>query len=54
LREDIAEAGRLGTANETAAASELYVRPDDRWEANDVAKLCPDVVEELRDSLGSR
>jgi arylsulfatase A-like enzyme len=26
---------------------ELYVRPDDRWEANDVAKLCPDVVETL-------
>ena len=29
-------------------AAELYVRPDDRWEANDVAKLCPDVVEELQ------
>jgi arylsulfatase A-like enzyme len=28
-------------------AGELYVRPDDRWEANDVAKLCPDVVELL-------
>jgi arylsulfatase A-like enzyme len=27
--------------------TELYVRPDDRWEANDVAKLCPDVVEQL-------
>jgi arylsulfatase A-like enzyme len=27
--------------------AELYVRPDDRWEANDVAKLCPDVVELL-------
>jgi arylsulfatase A-like enzyme len=26
---------------------ELFVRPDDRWEANDVAKLCPDVVESL-------
>ena len=23
---------------------ELYVRPDDRWEANDVASLCSDVV----------
>lgn len=30
------------------AEPELYVRPDDRWEANDVAKLCPDVVEELQ------
>jgi arylsulfatase A-like enzyme len=27
--------------------AELFVRPDDRWEANDVAKLCPDVVEQL-------
>lgn len=26
----------------------LFVRPDDRWEANDVAKLCPDVVDELQ------
>lgn len=27
---------------------QLFVRPDDRWEANDIAKLCPDVVDELR------
>jgi len=27
--------------------AELFVRPDDRWEANDVAKLCSDVVEDL-------
>jgi hypothetical protein len=33
------------------AGGELYVRPDDRWEANDVAKLCPDVVEMLSKSL---
>ncbi len=30
---------------------ELYVRPDDRWEANNVAKLCPDIVEELANRL---
>ncbi|MEX0585872.1 MAG: sulfatase-like hydrolase/transferase [Pirellulales bacterium] len=30
-----------------ADSGELFVRPDDRWEANDVAGLCPDVVEEL-------
>jgi sulfatase-like protein len=30
---------------------ELYVRPDDRWEANDVAALCPDVVQELSQQL---
>jgi arylsulfatase A-like enzyme len=26
---------------------ELYVKPDDRWEANEVAALCPDDVERL-------
>ncbi|MEX2093847.1 MAG: sulfatase-like hydrolase/transferase [Pirellulales bacterium] len=26
---------------------QLFVRPDDRWEANDVASLCPEVVEGL-------
>lgn len=26
---------------------QLYVRPDDRWEANDVASLCPDEAESL-------
>jgi arylsulfatase A-like enzyme len=25
----------------------LFVRPDDRWEANNVAALCPDIVESL-------
>jgi hypothetical protein len=30
----------------------LYVRPDDRWEANDVAKLCPDTLESLHAALG--
>ena len=38
-------------ANEVPlSAAELFVRPDDRWEANDISKLCPDVVEELRDA----
>jgi arylsulfatase A-like enzyme len=31
---------------------ELFVRPDDRWEANDVAKLCPEVVEQLTHAIG--
>lgn len=26
---------------------ELFVKPDDRWDANDVATRCPEVVEEL-------
>jgi hypothetical protein len=38
-------------ASESPTADEircqLFVRPDDRWEANDVAGLCPDVVESL-------
>jgi membrane-anchored protein YejM (alkaline phosphatase superfamily) len=34
--------GRLGPT-----LCELYVRPDDRWEANDVANLCSDVVDDL-------
>jgi arylsulfatase A-like enzyme len=29
------------------SASQLFVRPDDRWEANDVAPLCPEVVDGL-------
>ena len=29
------------------AGDELYVKPDDRWEANDVADRCGDVLEEL-------
>jgi arylsulfatase A-like enzyme len=33
------------------ALAELFVRPDDRWEMNDVAKLCPDVVEKLTGAL---
>ncbi len=33
-------------------APSLFVRPDDRWEANDVAKLCPDVVTELTQVVG--
>lgn len=31
----------------TVNGRQLFVRPDDRWEANDVASLCPDVVAEL-------
>ncbi len=32
---------------EASIESGLFVLPDDRWEANDVSKLCPDVIEEL-------
>lgn len=30
---------------------ELFVKPDDRWEVNNVAVRCQDVVEELQDTL---
>jgi hypothetical protein len=32
-------------------ATELYAKPDDRWEANDVASRCPEIVEQLRQHL---
>ena len=40
--------GRLGPT-----LCELYVRPDDRWEANDVANLCSDVVDDLLAKLSA-
>jgi hypothetical protein len=30
---------------------ELYAKPDDRWEANDIASLCPEIVQLLNDLL---
>jgi len=33
------------------APVQLFVRPDDRWEANDVAALCPEVVDDLQQRL---
>jgi arylsulfatase A-like enzyme len=52
LRGDLAQGEASISTGETEGA-ELYVRPDDRWEANDVAKLCPEVVEELRAALSA-
>ncbi len=31
--------------------AELYLKPDDRWEVNDLARRCPDVVEAMRKAL---
>jgi hypothetical protein len=31
--------------------TELYAKPDDRWEANDVASRCSEIVEQLRKHL---
>ena len=33
--------------------AELYAKPDDRWEANEVASLCPDVAARLLAALDS-
>jgi len=33
------------------AAEELYAKPDDRWEYNDVAVRCPEIVEQLRKEI---
>lgn len=47
-RADAASAAHKESFDRTASFAELYVRPDDRWEANDISKLCSDVVEELQ------
>ncbi len=33
---------------------ELFVQPDDRWQVNNVANRCPDIVELLEEALASR
>jgi arylsulfatase A-like enzyme len=48
LRQEPAAPHQQGSnPNAEQLLSELFVRPDDRWEANDVAKLCPEVLETL-------
>lgn len=56
LREDLvttpSEGPEITEFKPTSTSNvELFVRPDDRWEANDVAKLCPDDVEALTQRL---
>ena len=41
----------VGSDPSQQSSCELFVRPDDRWEANDVFKLCPEIVEELRSAI---
>jgi arylsulfatase A-like enzyme len=51
LRQDV-PFGEIEAASSTDRPSgELFVRPDDRWEANDVAKLCTDTVETLTEAI---
>ncbi|RIK72245.1 MAG: hypothetical protein DCC67_19530 [Planctomycetota bacterium] len=40
-------AADVGAASVPAPMAELYVKPDDRWEANEVADRCPDIVARL-------
>jgi arylsulfatase A-like enzyme len=49
-RDAIVRPDRVDRADAPPVA-ELFVRPDDRWEANDIAKLCPEVVEQLTEAL---
>jgi len=43
---------RCEQESETATGSvELYSKPDDRWEFNDVASRCPEIVEMLSEEL---
>lgn len=51
LREATPARSEFGQLPVPGASYELYVRPDDRWEMNDVAKLCPDIVDVLRRTL---
>ncbi len=32
-------------------APQLFTKPDDRWECNDISALCPEVVDQLRSEL---
>jgi len=32
--------------------TELYVKPDDRWEANNVADRCPHILEQIENTVG--
>jgi arylsulfatase A-like enzyme len=45
--EAVESAGNSLASAHPGKTIELYVKPDDRWEANEVAALCPDEVERL-------
>lgn len=40
-------------SGEEDTADRLYAKPDDRWEMNDVASLCPQQVEQLKELLAT-
>lgn len=43
----------IGNSASNDVAVELFVRPDDRWEANNVASLCEDEVSRLSEAMDS-
>ena len=43
--------GAERSADSVGGRAELFAKPDDRWEVNDVADRCPTVVDLLRDAL---
>ena len=51
LRQDVPFAEIETASSAERPSGELYVRPDDRWEANDVAKLCGDTVDALAEAI---
>jgi arylsulfatase A-like enzyme len=42
---------RISSDADGASTNELFAKPDDRWEANEVASRCPEVVEQLAAAL---
>lgn len=38
----------LWRQNDNSAMAELFTKPDDRWEVNEVANRCPEIVEKMR------
>ncbi len=42
------DAWRYLFQNDSSQTGRLYALPDDRWEVNDVASICPQVIEQLK------
>lgn len=44
----VADGAATEDSADEAPADQLYLKPDDLWEVNDVADRCPEIVEQLR------
>jgi len=38
----------MRTASNLSAGAELFVKPDDRWECNEIGDLCPEVIQQMQ------